>query len=68
MNSGTIFAVFDYIALNQDELHFVDGDKLTVLRKGDETEGEWWWAKKDGREGYIPRNLFGVSGFVLVHR
>ena len=61
LNSGIVYAVFDYRAQNSDELNFNNQDKLAVLRKGDETEQEWWWAKKDNREGYIPRNLLGVS-------
>ena len=60
LNSGVVYAVFDYVAQNNDELHFKTQDKLTILRKGDETEQEWWWAKKANKEGYIPRNLLGV--------
>ena len=53
--------MFDYEAENRDELTFRNRDQLTVLRKGDEHEVEWWWARKAGSEGYIPRNLLGVS-------
>jgi hypothetical protein len=41
---------------------------LTILRKGDESEREWWWARNiDGHEGYVPRNLLGVNiNFFLI--
>lgn len=61
MNSGVVYAVFGYEAHNQDELTFDDGDRIVVLRKGDDTEREWWWSRIDDREGYVPRNLLGVS-------
>lgn len=62
LHSGEVFAVFSYDAQQQDELKFNVNDKLTILRKGDEAEREWWWARTEaGQEGYVPRNLFGVS-------
>jgi len=61
MNNGAVYAVFGYEAHNQDELTFDDGDRIVVLRKGDDTEREWWWSRIDDREGYVPRNLLGVS-------
>ena len=62
LHSGEVYAVFSYDAQQQDELKFSVNDKLTILRKGDEAEREWWWARNDaGQEGYVPRNLFGVS-------
>lgn len=60
-NNGEVYAVFDYQATSTDELSFQTGSKLTVLRKGDDTEKEWWWSQLNGKEGYIPRNLLGVS-------
>ena len=44
------------------------GDELTVIRRGDDLEKDWWWAKRlpseEGAstlsEGYIPRNLLGL--------
>ena len=66
LNKGVVYAVFDYTAHNDDELSFVIGDTMTVLRKGDDHEDEWWWAmKKKKKEGYIPRNLLGVSNSTL---
>lgn len=62
LHSGEVFSVFSYDAQQQDELRFMVNDKLTILRKGDEAEREWWWAKNNnGKEGYVPRNLLGVS-------
>jgi hypothetical protein len=62
LNSGEVYSVFSYDAQQTDEIKFSVNDKLTILRKGDEAEREWWWARNDhGQEGYVPRNLFGVS-------
>lgn len=67
MNSGQVYAVFDYEAQHSDELTLKNGDSLVVLRKGDDNEREWWWSKLGHKEGYIPRNLLGVS-FKLIGR
>lgn len=57
-----MYAVFSYAAQQTDELSFEVNDRLMILRKGDDAEREWWWAKSiDGPEGYVPRNLLGVS-------
>lgn len=67
MNNGVVYSVFGYEAHNPDELTFDDGDRIVVLRKGDDTEREWWWSRIDDREGYVPRNLLGV-GFLECKR
>lgn len=61
MNNGSAYAVYDYDSQNSDELSFKESDNFLILRNGDEQEREWWWAKLGDREGYIPRNLLGVS-------
>ena len=61
LNNGKVYAVYDYDAQNTDELSFGEGDELTVLRKGDDFEREWWWSRLNDQEGYVPRNLLGVS-------
>lgn len=53
--------MFDYQAANKDELTFESGQAMAVLRKGDSKEKHWWWAKRGKQEGYIARNLLGVS-------
>jgi len=65
LNGGRVSAVYDYEAQNADELTFRTGDELVVLRKGDDFEREWWWSRISDHEGYIPRNLLGVSGYQL---
>lgn len=60
MNKGLVYALWDYTAQEPDELSFNEGDALTVLRRRDNTETEWWWARLNDREGYVPRNLLGV--------
>lgn len=61
MNKGVVYALWDYEAQNSDELSFHEGDALTILRRKDESETEWWWARLGDREGYVPKNLLGVS-------
>lgn len=43
-------------------MSFECGEELLVLKRGDATEKEWWWAQNNnGETGYIPRNLLGVG-------
>ncbi|XP_041981490.1 apoptosis-stimulating of p53 protein 1-like isoform X2 [Aricia agestis] len=60
MNGGIVYAVFSYTAARSDELSFASGARLQVLRKGDDSEREWWWCRDDRQEGYVPRNLLGL--------
>uniref|UniRef100_A0A4W6D100 Protein phosphatase 1, regulatory subunit 13Bb n=1 Tax=Lates calcarifer TaxID=8187 RepID=A0A4W6D100_LATCA len=60
MNKGTVYALWDYVAQNQDELSFSEGDAITILRRQDDSETEWWWARLEDNEGYVPRNLLGL--------
>ncbi|XP_077408600.1 protein phosphatase 1, regulatory subunit 13Bb isoform X2 [Vanacampus margaritifer] len=60
MNKGTVYALWDYQAQKQDELSFGEGDAVTVLRRQDDSETEWWWAQLEDTEGYVPRNLLGL--------
>ncbi|XP_034498387.1 apoptosis-stimulating of p53 protein 1 isoform X2 [Ailuropoda melanoleuca] len=60
MNKGVVYALWGYEAQNSDELSFHEGDALTILRRKDESETEWWWARLGDREGYVPKNLLGL--------
>ncbi|XP_032910189.1 apoptosis-stimulating of p53 protein 2 isoform X1 [Catharus ustulatus] len=60
MNKGVIYGLWDYEAQNDDELSMKEGDCMTILRREDEEEIEWWWARLNDREGYVPRNLLGL--------
>ena len=60
-SNGRVRALYSYAADEQDELSFECGEELVVLKRGDATEREWWWAENmKGETGYIPRNLLGV--------
>lgn len=69
LNGGIVYAVYDYQSEQDDELSFKCGDAITILRRGDEYEKDWWWAKlllhhnenRGDQFGYLPRNLLGVS-------
>ncbi|XP_017317067.2 apoptosis-stimulating of p53 protein 2a isoform X2 [Ictalurus punctatus] len=60
MNRGVVYALWDYMSEEDDELQFREGDCMTVVRREDEDEIEWWWARMGDKEGYIPRNLLGL--------
>uniref|UniRef100_A0A8C5G6B4 Apoptosis-stimulating of p53 protein 1-like n=1 Tax=Gouania willdenowi TaxID=441366 RepID=A0A8C5G6B4_GOUWI len=66
MNKGSVYALWDYSSQQADELSFSEGDALTVLRRRDDAETEWLWARLNEREGYVPRNLLGVSVHLYV--
>lgn len=61
MNRGVVYGLWDYSSENPDELSFQEGDCMTIVRREDEDEIDWWWARMVDTEGYIPRNLLGVS-------
>ncbi|XP_037541776.1 protein phosphatase 1, regulatory subunit 13Bb isoform X1 [Nematolebias whitei] len=60
MNKGTVYALWNYETQNPDELSFKEGDAITILRRQDENETEWWGARLEDKEGYVPRNLLGL--------
>eukprot|EP00095_Tigriopus_kingsejongensis_P009602 maker-scaffold832_size90819-snap-gene-0.15 protein:Tk09602 transcript:maker-scaffold832_size90819-snap-gene-0.15-mRNA-1 annotation:"PREDICTED: uncharacterized protein LOC100870125" len=69
MNKGEVYPVYDYQQVNSDELSFTQGDKLVVLRRGDEMEADWWWStvkergkgdQSGGPDGYVAKNLLGL--------
>uniref|UniRef100_A0A3Q1FIW4 Tumor protein p53 binding protein, 2a n=1 Tax=Acanthochromis polyacanthus TaxID=80966 RepID=A0A3Q1FIW4_9TELE len=60
MNRGVVYGLWDYTGENPDELSFHEGDCMTIIRREDEDEIEWWWARMGDTEGYIPRNLLGL--------
>ncbi|XP_016892961.1 apoptosis-stimulating of p53 protein 2 isoform X4 [Cynoglossus semilaevis] len=60
MNRGVVYGLWDYSAGNLDELSFSEGDSMTIVRREDEEEIDWWWARMADTEGYIPRNLLGL--------
>ncbi|CAD7674700.1 unnamed protein product [Nyctereutes procyonoides] len=60
MNKGVLYALWDYEPQNGDELPMREGDCMTVIRREDEDETEWWWARLHDKEGYVPRNLLGL--------
>lgn len=60
MNKGMVYALWNYEAQSADELSFQEGDAITVLRRKDDSETDWWWSKLNDKEGYVPRNLLGL--------
>ncbi|XP_032396422.1 apoptosis-stimulating of p53 protein 2a isoform X3 [Etheostoma spectabile] len=60
MNRGVVYGLWDYNGENPDELMFREGDCMSIIRREDEDEIEWWWARMGDNEGYIPRNLLGL--------
>ncbi|XP_069500783.1 relA-associated inhibitor isoform X2 [Ambystoma mexicanum] len=68
VNNGIVYALWDHLTEESDELCFRQGDTVTILRRDDQEEPEWWWASLYGREGYVPRNYFGLFPRVRAHR
>uniref|UniRef100_A0A3Q3WMM3 Uncharacterized protein n=1 Tax=Mola mola TaxID=94237 RepID=A0A3Q3WMM3_MOLML len=60
MNRGVVYGLWDYNGENPDELLFHEGDCMTIIRREDDDEIDWWWARMGDTEGYIPRNLLGL--------
>ncbi|KAM8921212.1 apoptosis-stimulating of p53 protein 1 isoform 2-T2 [Pelodytes ibericus] len=60
MNKGLVYCLWDYESQNPDELSFREGDAITILRRKDDVETEWWWARLSDKEGYVPKNLLGL--------
>ncbi|XP_031418016.1 LOW QUALITY PROTEIN: apoptosis-stimulating of p53 protein 2-like [Clupea harengus] len=60
MNRGVVYGLWDYEVEAEDELSFREGDCMTILRREDQEETQWWWARCGDKEGYIPRNLLGL--------
>ncbi|KAM4013823.1 apoptosis-stimulating of p53 protein 1 isoform 3-T3 [Anomaloglossus baeobatrachus] len=60
MNKGLVYGLWDYEAQNADELSFREGDAITILRRKDDVETDWWWARLNEKEGYVPKNLLGL--------
>jgi len=44
--NSEVFALYDYLKNRDDELDFSAGDRLVIVRRGDDVEREWWWARK----------------------
>ncbi|CAF5185128.1 unnamed protein product, partial [Rotaria magnacalcarata] len=71
INNGLVYGLYDFEPSNSsddtkyNELTFKDGDQLRILRRGDEHESEWWWARHETnqQEGYVPRNYLGTLVF-----
>ncbi|KAG7263943.1 hypothetical protein CRUP_007010 [Coryphaenoides rupestris] len=61
MNKGTVYALWPYEAQGSDELTFTEGDALTVLRRHDDAETDWWWARLEDGEGYVPATCWGCT-------
>ncbi|TRZ07800.1 hypothetical protein HGM15179_019307 [Zosterops borbonicus] len=68
LNSGVVYALWDYSAEFGDELSFREGEPVTVLRREPPEELDWWWGSLYGHEGYVPRNYFGLFPRVRPQR
>ena len=71
INEGKVYAAFDFQDNENescseteeidDELHFIEGEELWILSKGNEKNTKWWFARNaQGDEGFIPRNLISL--------
>ena len=52
-NHGQYIVLFDFKAVQEDDIAVRQGDRVTVLNKDDV---DWYWVKtQDGEEGFAPR-------------
>ncbi|XP_010218114.1 PREDICTED: TFIIH basal transcription factor complex helicase XPD subunit [Tinamus guttatus] len=65
LNSGVVYALWDYSAELGDELSFREGQPVTVLRRDAPDQLDWWWGSLYGHEGYVPKNYFGARPLEL---
>ncbi|KAJ3342039.1 Osteoclast-stimulating factor 1 [Gonapodya sp. JEL0774] len=56
-------ASYDYTARSDAELSFSEGDTLYIVEK----EGEWWKARKDGEEGFVPASYVAANTSPINH-
>ncbi|XP_015207772.1 tyrosine-protein kinase Blk [Lepisosteus oculatus] len=65
-DSNIVIAQHDFQPVNEHDLAFQKGDKLTVLQE----KGDWWLAKSlvSGNEGYIPRTYVARLDTLEVER
>jgi len=52
-----VLALFDYIATNETELSFKEGDVLSIREQDD---SGWWFATLGTQSGFIPNNYVSV--------
>lgn len=52
-NSEYLNALFDFEAIDKNELSFSQGQKIKILEKPD---GEWWKGEVNGKQGFFPKN------------
>uniref|UniRef100_A0A8C4R5F6 Protein phosphatase 1, regulatory subunit 13Bb n=2 Tax=Eptatretus burgeri TaxID=7764 RepID=A0A8C4R5F6_EPTBU len=60
MNKSVVFALWNCDPEQDDELQLHEGEALSILRRGQDEQPEWWWARRAEQEGYVPRNLLGL--------
>ena len=59
IDSGRVHTLFGYVAVNSDELSFMEGEQLTILLR--DVESGWWRAKNARRQtGYVPFTYLGL--------
>ena len=54
-----VYALFDFVPENPDELHFKVGDRIEVVEK-DDVYSDGWWQVSPIRSGRPFRSMWGV--------
>ncbi len=57
-------AVWDRVALDEDELSFGVGDAIEILNMTDDV---WWYGSVNSANGWFPASFVRVSTFLLLH-
>jgi hypothetical protein len=60
--AAQLYALYDYTALDDDELSLARGARLTVTATDAERADDGWWdaVDADGHAGLVPNNYLGV--------
>lgn len=63
---GAVYGAWSYEAVLADELTFKAGDRLKIITRPSDAESDWWLARIDRKEGYVPRNYLSVCS-IFTH-
>ena len=59
INGGKVFSAYEYRAEHLEELGFVRGEQLRVLKRSSQNDNIWWQAmNSQGKKGLVPGNYF----------
>ena len=58
--ADVLVALYDHDPVEDDELRFHTGDRLTIIHEGDEDEN-WWFAELGEETGFVPQSYLTLD-------